>query len=258
MTTTKINGALLYHDTVGSGPPLVLLHGGLESSRTWREIVPLLSDAWQVTVIDVRGHGRSTNPAASLTYPEIADDIAALLQALGIRRPAIAGWSDGGQHVLQIGARHPMLARLLIAGAADFDRSPATKDWVRAFFGIDEHGRASLATVEQQLGSGYSHFRAMHDGGDEQWASLVQSTARLWLDYTGLTSEDYQRIPCPTLVMCGDRDDDVPVEDAVGLYRSLRQGELAICPGADHFIPWRRTAWFVATLREFLLRHAAG
>lgn len=250
----RVHDAEIYVEEHGAGRPLVLVHGGLESGRTWRALVPQLQTQFRVIVVDVRGHGRSTNPAGRLTYPQIADDIAVVLARLEVRDPLIAGWSDGGQHVLHLGTRYPGLAAGLIAGAADFDCSPSTKGWVREFFGTNAAGHVDPVQVEQSLGGSAAHFRAMHAGGDRQWQRLLQQTACMWLEYEGLPTEDYRRITCPTLILAGDRDADVPVEDTVHLYRALPDGELALCPGGDHYIPWRRPDWFIATLLDFSAR----
>ncbi len=251
----EANGAHIYVEEFGDGVPLVLLHGGLGTGRDWLPMIPNLAADFHVVTIDVRGHGHSTNPSETLSYPLIASDVAEVIRVLGLDRPFIAGWSDGGQHVLQIGTRYPGLAGALAAGAADYQSTAETRRWVRDFFGMDEAGNVNLDVLDQELGDPAERFRAKHPGGDRQWRSVVEQTARLWLDYDGLSTEEYARIDVPTLVMVGDRDEDVPVDDAISLYRAIPHAELAVCPGADHFIPWARPDWLVATLREFFTRH---
>ncbi len=249
-----VNDVTLYCEVFGNGDPLVLLHGGLGSGRDWEHIIPAMVEQYRVITIDVRGHGRSTNPTGALSYPQIADDLAKAIGALGLERPFIAGWSDGGQHVLQLGYRYPGLARALLVGAADFRSSDESRIWVREFFGIGADGEVALEVLDEMLGDSASRYHAKHAGGATQWELLARGTARLWLEYDGLSDEDYRLIEAPTLVMLGDRDDDVPVEDAVRMYRAIRNAELAICPCADHFIPWRRAKWLVATMDAFLQR----
>ncbi len=249
------DGARVYVEEFGDGDPLVLLHGGLGTGRDWLPLIPNLTAEFHVVTLDVRGHGHSTNPASSLTYPLIASDVVEVIEQLELDRPFIAGWSDGGQHVLQVGARFPNVARALAAGAADYQSTAETRRWVRAFFGMDEVGEVDLEVLDQELGDAAERFRAKHPGGHEQWRSLVEQTARLWLDGGELSAEEYARIDVPTLVVLGDRDADLPVEDAVSMYRAIPHAELAICPGADHFIPWARPDWLVVTLTEFFSRH---
>ncbi len=249
-----VNGVTLFCEQFGDGEPLVLLHGGLGSGRDWEHLVGDLALEFHVVTIDVRGHGRSSNPSGQLTYPLIAEDIALAIAALGIERPFVAGWSDGGQHVLQLGSHYPALARGLLVGAADFRVTAESREWVRKFFGMDAQGRIDLAGLDENLGDSAPRYHAKHPEGDEQWRTVAEQTARLWLDYQGMTHEEFQRIQVPTLVMVGDRDEDVPVEDAVGMYRAISNAELAVCPNADHFTPWRQSDWLITTMRTFLRR----
>ena len=94
-------------------------------------------------------HGRSTNGAGTLSYAQLADDVAALIAALGVARPVVGGYSDGGQVALELGARHPQAASALIVGAAypEFVDS-GLRDVFRAVLGADEAGAPDLAQVD--------------------------------------------------------------------------------------------------------------
>jgi pimeloyl-ACP methyl ester carboxylesterase len=84
-------------------------------------MIPLLADQFRVMTPDSRGHGRSTNPSGRLSFPTIADDLAAMIAALELDRPVVAGWSDGGQITLELAARHPGAAGPIIVLAGDRD-----------------------------------------------------------------------------------------------------------------------------------------
>jgi pimeloyl-ACP methyl ester carboxylesterase len=99
---THANGATLYHEEHGAGEPLVLIHGGLASSAMWEPLLPGLIDRFRVITPDSRGHGRSTNPGGTLSYAQLADDVAALIAAFGLERPVVGGYSDGGQIALEV------------------------------------------------------------------------------------------------------------------------------------------------------------
>lgn len=106
-----VNGTKLSYEEHGEGTPLVLIHGGLASSAAWAPAIAELTAGFRVIQLDSRGHGRSTNPGGQLSYARIADDVAALIAALGLIRPVVGGWSDGGQATLELGARHPAWPR---------------------------------------------------------------------------------------------------------------------------------------------------
>jgi pimeloyl-ACP methyl ester carboxylesterase len=177
-----VDGATLYCEERGAGTPVVLIHAGLVSSAMWEPLLLELGDDFRVITPDSRGHGRSTNESGALSYPQIADDLAALIAELGLIRPVVGGYSDGGQVALELGARHPDAAGALIVGAAypDFSSSGLFEVW-RAFLGADGSGTPDLAHIDTVLGQGADHVKSMHPGGDSQWRALIEQTAPMWL-----------------------------------------------------------------------------
>jgi pimeloyl-ACP methyl ester carboxylesterase len=254
----EANEVALHYDEHGDGAPLILIHGGLSSSSDWAPVVPGLADGFRVITPDSRGHGRSNNPAGELSYALIADDIAALITALGLHRPVVGGWSDGGQATLELGVRHPGAAGALIVGAAypDFDGG-GLRDVHRALLGADERGVADPAHLDAQLGEFAEEVKALHPGGAERWRALVRQTAPMWLDYEGLSPDQLRAIQAPVLVLAGDRDEFVPLDLSVWLYRALPDAELAICPRLSHDGPSPERGPVLASLiRDFAERYA--
>jgi pimeloyl-ACP methyl ester carboxylesterase len=236
----------VYYEEHGSGAPLILIHGGLASSSQWEPLVPELTDGFRVITPDSRGHGRSTEAADDLSYARLADDVAALIAALGLERPVVGGWSDGGQVALELGVRHPGAAGALIVGAAypDFDAG-----------GLRDSHRALLG----QLGEFADEIKPLHPGGTEQWEALVRQTARMWLDYQGLGRAELEAIETPVLVLGADHDELVPLDLSVSLYRALPNAELAICPSLSHDGPTaERAPVFASLIRDFARRHGGG
>jgi pimeloyl-ACP methyl ester carboxylesterase len=253
----EINGASLYYEEAGNGSPLILIHGGLGSSTQWESVVPELMPGFRVITPDSRGHGRSTNPGGALSYTGIADDVAALIGALGLVRPVVGGWSDGGQVVLELGARHPKATGALIVGAAypDFAAS-GLREAHRALLGADEDGVPDLGRLDAQLGDAAELIKSAHPGGTPHWTELVRQTAPMWLDYAGLRPEEVRLIQVPTLVLGGDRDEFVSLDLALSLYLALPNAELAICPDTEHAGPTpERAAVFASLIHDFVLRH---
>ena len=253
-----VNGVALYYEEQGEGDPVILIHGGFASSASWQAMLPHLVDGFRVITPDSRGHGRSTNPAGELSYPLIADDVAALIGALELARPVVGGWSDGGQVALELGARHPGVAGGLIVGGAypDFGAG-GLREIFRGFMGADDAGTPDIAQLEENFGDFAGVVKSWHPGGAQQWQALVQQTAPMWLDYAGLTPDDLQEIVDPALVLAGDRDELIPLDLMVSLYRALPNAELAVCPQADHFGPLmpERAGVFAGMIRDFAGRH---
>jgi pimeloyl-ACP methyl ester carboxylesterase len=256
--TVDVNGAALYYEEHGSGAPLILVHGGLGSGAQWEPVVLELARSWRVITPDSRGHGRSTNPAGELSYAGIADDIAALIGALGLDNPVVGGWSDGGQVTLELGARHPGAASALIVGAAypNFDAG-GLREAHRMLLGADDRGIPDASHLDAQLGEFAEEIKALHPGGADQWRRLVDESASMWLQYEGLSPDDLEEITAPVLVLAGDRDELIPLDLSVSLFRELPNAELAICPWLSHDGPTRERAPVIASLiRDFAGRHA--
>jgi pimeloyl-ACP methyl ester carboxylesterase len=260
----EVNGASLYVEEQGQGDPLVLIHMGLGSTIGWANVAPLLAAQYRVISFDSRGHGRSTNPSGAFSFEQIADDTASLMDTLGLERPFVGGWSDGGEVTLQLGLRHPGLARALIVGGIAFDYgseavggSEAGRAKMRSLFHIDEDGEVDFdAFAASDLGQGFLPImRQWQPGGEEQVRTLIQQSATNWMEYGGLTRDQVSRIETPALVVVGDRDESVPVEQAVKLFRSLPAAELAILPGTSHGRPVFDPALFVEAVTDFLRRH---
>lgn len=257
--TIEVNGATIYYEEHGQGLPLVLIHGGLFSLAMYATLLPHLTDIFRVIALDSRGHGRSTNPSGELSYLLIADDVAALIKALGLTRPLVGGWSDGGHVALELGARHPGVAGSLLVGAASPDFANTSRDAInRELLGVDASGRPNVAHFERQLGDFAAVVKSWHPGGETQWHALVNQTAGMWLADPDLTPEQVGRIATPALVLTGDRDTLVALDPVIALYRMLPNAELAVCPQADHGGPMtpERAPLFAAMIRDFGVRHA--
>src|SRR5271156_250966 len=102
-----VNGIKLYYATIGQGPPVVLLHGGLANSDYWGNQVTALAPHHTVVLMDSRGHGRSTRDSRPYGYDLMADDVVGLLDFLKIPRADIVGWSDGAILGLELAMRPP-------------------------------------------------------------------------------------------------------------------------------------------------------
>lgn len=256
-----INGAELYVEEHGAGAPLVLIHGGLGSGVEWSPVRRLLASQFRVITPDSRGHGRSTNPSGRLSFPAIADDIAALIGSLELDRPVVAGWSDGGQVALELAVRHPGVVGAIIVGGAypDFAGS-GLREVHRELLGADRAGVPDLHHLDIELGEQAHEVKAQHRGGQHHWASLIEQTASMWLDYSGLKPVELATIEQPALVLAGDRDQFIPLDLSIVLYRTLPHAELAVTPQADHGTPFtpERAPEFAGIIADFAHRHPSS
>src|SRR5262245_12073144 len=92
-----VNGMEMYYEECGSGPNLILLHGGTGTLHMWNAQLPYFARHFHVIAPDSRGHGKTNNPEGELSYRRMAEDVAVLIQTLGLNKPFVCGYSDGGQ-----------------------------------------------------------------------------------------------------------------------------------------------------------------
>src|SRR5215469_14255251 len=104
MSVADVNGARLWYDEAGSGPAVLLLHGGLGDSGLWDPVVPLLAERFRTIRTDLRFYGRSTGPFVPWSWQ---DDVVGVLDALGVERAGLVGLSLGGKLALDVALAHP-------------------------------------------------------------------------------------------------------------------------------------------------------
>jgi pimeloyl-ACP methyl ester carboxylesterase len=123
MSDFAINGINLAYTRRGTGTPLLLIHGFPLDSSSWDEVVPLLEDQFDLIIPDLRGFGRSTTVKTTYTISDMADDLAGLLDQLGIEKTNLAGHSMGGYVALAFAKKYPLrvdgLALVSSQAAAD-------------------------------------------------------------------------------------------------------------------------------------------
>ena len=102
------DGARIWYGTAGEGEPVMLLHGGMESSLSWGNQVPaLIKTNHEVILIDSRGHGRSTLGPYPLSYERMQSDVLAVMDALHLKKASFVGWSDGANISLIMAMKNP-------------------------------------------------------------------------------------------------------------------------------------------------------
>lgn len=251
----EVGDLRIFYLEQGSGTPVILLHGGLATAEmSWSEAMPRLAQRYRLLAPDARGHGRTGNPAQRLDYALMADDVAGFIEALGLTRPVLAGYSDGAQVALEFGLRHPGKARALVLGGVVAEMSRACREMLAAW-GFPAAGEVDLPRLEQAFGDFFQAIKIQHAQvhGPHYWRRLLQQISTLWLTTPTYGAGTLRRIGEPTLVIAGDRD-GASTEQMVDIFRALPRGELAVVPQAGHEAVNRAVYWDV--VEDFLARHA--
>jgi pimeloyl-ACP methyl ester carboxylesterase len=252
----RANGIDIHYLDEGEGTPLVLLHGGMVSTNPIWTGVPVayashmqtLAEHFRVIAPDVRGGGRTVHTEGPVTFDLLADDVVALIGALGLERPLLTGFSDGGITATVVGMRHPDAARAIVnhAGFDEFDTGAATFAVMRQMLGgspdatePDPDGAAKVFTSAPGMGPMFELMKRDQDSGQGEgfWRTYLRLSWDRTTRHPGYTYADFKRITAPTLILTGDRDEFCSLEQAVESYRHLPNGQLAVLPGHGHYIP---------------------
>ncbi|MBX6330302.1 MAG: alpha/beta hydrolase [Gemmatimonadaceae bacterium] len=236
----EVNGIKLYYEVRGSGPPLILLHGGLGAIEMFGPNLDALAKGRQVIAVDLQGHGRTADIDRPLSVELMAGDIAALIKHLGLERVDVMGYSLGGGVAFQMALRHPELVNKLVLVSMPIRRSAFYPDILAQQGSVGAAAEAMKQTPMYQL---YSALAPR----PEDWPRLLEKIGEAMkkdFDYTA----DVARITAPTLIVAADAD-MFPPAHAVEVFGLLGGGkrdggwdgsgrptsQLAILPGLTHY-----------------------
>lgn len=246
----------MYYEENGNGEPLILLHGGTVTSQMWQPHIPFFAQYFRVIAPDSRGHGRTNNPTGELSYRIMADDVAAFIQALGLKKPLVFGYSDGGQIALEIGMRYSNLTKVLVVGAAWYKFTEAYLNSLKAM-GFEGPDTVNIEYLQRNDPSWIEFLKTEHSRTDDPdyWQRLLKQISTMWWTPLDYGVEDFQKITEPTLILIGDRDGLIPLEDAIEMYQLIPNAELAILPNATHITAVADDGLFLRIVLDFLFRH---
>jgi pimeloyl-ACP methyl ester carboxylesterase len=233
------DGARIWYATYGSGPPVILLHGGLGHSGNWGYQVPaLVGGGYRAVVIDSRGHGRSTRDARPFTYELMASDVSAVMDRLHLEKAGLVGWSDGACTALVLASKAPTRVTGVFFFACNMDPSGTkeiefTPTLKRCF---DRHVKdyAQLSATPDQ-------FEAFADA-----VGLMQKTQ------PNYSAQDLAQISVPVAIVQSEHDEFIRREHAEYLARSIPNAEYIDLPGVSHFAPLQRPEQFNTAMLAFL------
>jgi pimeloyl-ACP methyl ester carboxylesterase len=227
MPTIGLNGFQMYYEARGDGQPLLLLHGGMGIGSDWQRVFPSDPEGYRVIVPDLRGHGRSTNPAKTFTFRQCASDVLALVDHLGIARVKAIGMSMGAKTLLHMATADPSrLEAMVLVSATPYFPQPlrtAAAQFTRESFDL-------LSAAERDA------LRSRHLHGDEQILLLYDMTRSFATsdDDMVFTPTRLATITARTLIVHGDRDPYYPVEMAMELFHGIPQSALWVVPYGTH------------------------
>jgi len=253
MAYIEINKATIFYETYGdknpAQTPVVLIHGSTVDHTEWDTVVPALAKHYPVFTPDCRGHGKSNNPRISYSFKELADDVAALVHAMGYERAHIIGHSNGGNVALVTLMEHPEIIQTCIPQAANayitrylIEREPIYFDAQR---------------IERDDPNWMNEMISLHGdvNGKEYWRDLVWLTMKETISEPNYSPADLHGVDKPVLVIMGANDKtNAPDEHAQYIANNIPNAELWIPENTGHNVHLERGEEWVENVLDFLKR----
>jgi pimeloyl-ACP methyl ester carboxylesterase len=248
-----INGMEMYYEVSGEGDPLIVLHGAYMNIETMGAIIPKLAETHTVYALEFQGHGRTPDVDRPITYPNLADDVAAFMDAVGIDEADVFGYSMGAAAGLQLAIRHPEKVRKLVAASVAYD----AKGWQPAFTDF-----IPQMTVEMFLGMPFADEIRKMSPDPESFPEVVAKLIQLEKEPMAWEA-DVKALKTPVLIIAGDAD-VATLEHSVAMFRLLGGGvmgdmgkplpasRLAVMPATSHTAVISQPDVLIAFIEPFL------
>src|SRR5919112_243358 len=239
----EVNGINLYYETHGSGRAMILLHGGLMSSEMFGPLLPALTERHQVIAVDLQGHGRTPDIDRPIDIRLMADDIAALIDHLGLEKPDIVGYSLGGGVALFTAVKYPEKVGKLVSASANVRRDAIPAEM------LAQQAQVNAAAVEFMKDTPMYQLYQRVAPRPEDFGRLLDKVGEsMGRDFD--FSEEVRGLQVPTLIACADAD-MAPPSHYVDVFELLGGGQrdggwmgegrpdgghaLAIIPNTTHY-----------------------
>ena len=232
-----------YYEVNGSGDPLILLHGGMCTAETFDGQTPALAEHYGVYLPERRAHGRTADVHGPITYEIMAQDTIAFIEAVGIERAHLVGWSDGALVGLLVALWRPELVGKLVLMAQSLNWQGLRPE-LAAFA-----GHMTKEMVPPNLTQAYA---ALSPDGADHLDAVLDKVLQLWNTDPAFALSDLERVAAPTLVLAADDDVTLSIEHAAAMQRALPDSQLAVVPGTSHAVPMEKPELVNRLILDFL------
>jgi pimeloyl-ACP methyl ester carboxylesterase len=247
MPTAHIDGLPLWYEEHGDpdGSPLVALHGGiLTFEGSFADVLPWLADGRRVIGVELQGHGHTPDTGRAMSIDRFADDVADLLDHLGIERADLWGFSLGALTATGLAVRHPSKVRRLVLAAVNI-----RPDGYHPEITAPEQDDPRLPT-EEEFASWQAAYEAVAPNPDDFFPFLERMQPVVH-DWPGWTDDEVRSVTAPTLLVIGDRD-FVRLDHAAEMLELFPDSCLAVLPSTRHTEVMQRSEQLRALVVPFL------
>jgi len=248
-----VHGMQMYYEVSGKGDPLVVLHGAYMNIPSMGAIIPKLAATHTVYALEFQGHGRTTDVDRPITYANLADDVAAFMDAVGLAKADVFGYSMGAEAGLQLAIRHPSKVNKLVAAAVAYD----LRGWQPEYQAAIPQMTVEMI-VAMPFAADYKKLAPNPDG----FPALVEKLIALEKQPMAWEAE-VKKVKAPVLVIAGDGD-VATLEHTVALFHLLGGGvmgdmgkplaasRLAVLPATSHTAVIGQSDLLLALIEPFL------
>ncbi|SFO99463.1 alpha/beta fold hydrolase [Pseudomonas borbori] len=251
------DGCQLHYEEYGKGAPVLLVHGLGSSTRDWEYQIPELAAHYRVVAIDIRGHGRSDKPRERYSIAVFAEDVAALIEHLGLEKVHLVGISMGGMIGFQLGVERPeLLESLCIVNSGPEVKAKSPRDFLEIVKRWSLSRLLSLDAIAKGLGRllfPKPEQAELRRKIEERWPLNDKRAYLASLDAIigwGVR-ERLTRITCPTLVISADRD-YTPIAQKEAYVKEMPNARLLVIEDSRHATPLDQPQRFNSSLLAFL------
>lgn len=254
-TTCEANNITIHYTrTGGNKPPVILLHGLMTNGLCWTHLARVLETTHDVIMPDSRGHGLSEVPLYGYRYEDLANDVTALITALGLSQPFLLGHSMGGMTAAVAAHRNPGLLRGLILADPSFI-SPELQRSVRDSDVADQHRKIRQWTLEEVIADAQVRHPGRSRETIELFAQARLQTSMAAFDVLTPPSPDFRQLvqsfDLPTLLLAGDKG-IVSAAVASELQELNQKVQFVQVPNAGHSLHIDQPSIFATTVQQFL------
>ena len=248
-----VHGMQMYYEVSGKGDPLIVLHGAYMNIPSMGAIIPKLAATHTVYALEFQGHGRTNDIDRPITYANLADDVAAFMDAVGLAKADVFGYSMGAEAGLQLAIRHPSKVNKLVAAAVAYD----LRGWQPEYQAAIPQMTVEMI-VAMPFAADYKKLAPNPDG----FPALVEKLIALEKQPMAWEAE-VKKVKAPVLVIAGDGD-VATLEHTVALFHLLGGGvmgdmgkplaasRLAVLPATSHTAVIGQSDLLLALIEPFL------
>lgn len=251
--------SLAYRD-YGKGPPIVILHGLFGSAQNWHSMAERLAQSYRVFACDLRNHGGSPW-ADSMTFPEMADDLEALIDEKNLAPAIVLGHSVGGKTAMLVALKHPdLIDALIVVDIAPVSYEEPFLDYIRAMREAELSGARRRADIDAELAAAVPDAATrlfllqnlVEQDGRLEWRINLEAIAANMPDLLGFPDVSALAYEGRALFVSGARSDYIGRRYHGQIYELFPQAEFAVIEDSGHYPHVEQPELFFRRITGFL------